>query len=328
MTTIIQILLSFFITLNTSNPSLSVDFTSQALLLHESLASVRYRLENGLQKVDQRLDSLEKQPHPDQASILDQKERRNSLERRIKDMKKADESVAEYLSSQAQEEENTDQIRPEIRENTAVGEVRLPQGGAKSGLSFDRACPAAAVDWIPSESEFMEWPARGSISAGTWYYPSGEVHLGVDIALNLYSPVRAPADGVILYASAQESSVGGYLNSKAGWPIGAGNSILMLASVEEQMYMVSFYHLSNRIQVRPGQTVRQSDLLAYSGNSGNSSGPHLHVEVFRIDSDWQDAVTYFQNTVDFSFETNWHSPAACSDYGCRVRPERVFEDDE
>lgn len=207
-------------------------------------------------------------------------------------------------------------------------EVSLPWGGAREGENYFRACPPEEIDWTPSQSEKLVLPARGSISAGTWYYPSGKVHLGMDLALNLYTPIRAPADGVILYADAPEDSTSGYPGNWSGWPLGAGNSILMLASTEEEIYAISFFHLSNRIQVRPGQQVRQSEILAYSGNSGNSSGPHLHVEVFRVDTDWQDAVSCFQKTVDFSFQTGWESPGACSEYGCRIRPEKAFDFDD
>ena len=47
-------------------------------------------------------------------------------------------------------------------------------------------------------------------------------------------------------------------------------------------YQSTFYsHLQSRSVVRAGQRVRKGQVIGYMGNTGNSTGPHLHLEVYR-----------------------------------------------
>lgn len=161
-------------------------------------------------------------------------------------------------------------------------------------------------------------------SEGTWEYSHGGLHLGVDLAAPLLQEVKAPANGIILYADAPVDSNNGYLGNMCGWPYGGGNTICMLVGVQQKLYVVSFAHLSKEIYVYPGQNVTKGTILALSGNSGNSTGPHTHVEIFALKCDLKDAIKYFVETADFSFECGFEEKATCSNYACRIRPEEIF----
>lgn len=87
-------------------------------------------------------------------------------------------------------------------------------------------------------------------------------HEGVDIGVAVGTPVRAPADGVVENVDTQ--SRGGY-----------GQRII----VRHAFGFSSVYAHLSRISVKPGDELRRGVLLGYSGNSGLSSGPHLHYEV-------------------------------------------------
>jgi len=86
-------------------------------------------------------------------------------------------------------------------------------------------------------------------------------HFGIDIALKQGTPVRATADGVVIKAE-QSSDLGYYVMLKHS----SGYSTL--------------YAHNSRLVVKQGDKVKKGDLIAYSGNLGQSSGPHLHYAIF------------------------------------------------
>ncbi len=85
-------------------------------------------------------------------------------------------------------------------------------------------------------------------------------HMALDLAVPVGTPVQATMDGKVVFA---------------GWnDQGYGNLVIL----ENGPYRLYFAHLS-QIPVEAGQWVRRGTVLGYSGNSGNSTGPHLHYEV-------------------------------------------------
>ncbi len=85
-------------------------------------------------------------------------------------------------------------------------------------------------------------------------------HFGIDFATDIGTPVYAPADGVVEYAKKK----GGY-----------GNFLLINHPFG---FKTGYGHLS-KFAVKSGTYVSKGDLVAYTGNSGRSTGPHLHYEV-------------------------------------------------
>ncbi|MCL2215563.1 MAG: M23 family metallopeptidase [Defluviitaleaceae bacterium] len=109
-------------------------------------------------------------------------------------------------------------------------------------------------------------PVTGRISspAGTRYSPiTGHVefHDGVDIAIPVGTPIVAPKDGSVV-AAGYSPSFGHFLR------IAHANGY------------TSFYAHLSRFAVTIGDVVRQGYRVAYSGNTGMSTGPHLHFGIF------------------------------------------------
>ncbi len=110
------------------------------------------------------------------------------------------------------------------------------------------------------------WPVMGRISSsfGERQDPidgeEGSFHPGIDIAAAFGTPVRAPADGIVLKASFGD----GYGREII---IDHGNGISTL-----------YGHLSG-YAVTPGERVHRGQVIGYLGDSGRSTGPHLHYEV-------------------------------------------------
>jgi len=90
-----------------------------------------------------------------------------------------------------------------------------------------------------------------------------EFHKGVDLRAKIKTPVRAPADGVVEYAGYHKSS-------------GFGNLVII---EHNYGFKTSYAHLSKKFPVKSGTFVKKGDIIAYTGNSGMSTGPHLHYEV-------------------------------------------------
>nr|WP_246359726.1 M23 family metallopeptidase [Stakelama sediminis] len=109
------------------------------------------------------------------------------------------------------------------------------------------------------------WPTTGRISTlfgAQRIYKGGQkgsYHSGIDIAVPVGTPVRAPADGVVILATAKPFTLEG--------------NLLM---VDHGMGLNSaFLHLS-KILVHVGDHVKQGQVIAYSGDTGRATGPHLH----------------------------------------------------
>jgi murein DD-endopeptidase MepM/ murein hydrolase activator NlpD len=83
-------------------------------------------------------------------------------------------------------------------------------------------------------------------------------HTGVDFAVPTGTPVLAVADGKI---------------ENANWGKAYGNQVVQ----KVEGGWVIYAHL-NAVRVKPGATVKKGQLVGESGNTGNSSGPHLHFE--------------------------------------------------
>lgn len=171
-------------------------------------------------------------------------------------------------------------------------------------------------------------------SAGTWYYDNINyigLHLGLDFAAGIGTPVYAPIGGVIVYANNPAPTNGGYLGNWVGWPYGGGNTIHMVGNVNGTTYAVTFMHLAQEnFLVSAGDVVAQGQQIAMVGNAGNSTGAHCHIEVINLgDMSVDDAVAQFSNSgADFAWGTGWNTTSTSCDVRgyapCRERPEKFF----
>lgn len=108
-------------------------------------------------------------------------------------------------------------------------------------------------------------PANGWISSGYGkrVSPFGRgivLHEGIDISLRTGSPVRATASGIVVYS---------------GWQSGYGRLVV----IDHGFGYQTKYGHNSVLKVKVGQRVKKGDIVALSGNSGDSTGPHVHYEV-------------------------------------------------
>ena len=109
------------------------------------------------------------------------------------------------------------------------------------------------------------WPVRGWVTSDFSvrldpYTGERVMHEGIDVAAGLGTPVRAPSDGTVVF-SGLEGGYGHVLVIDHGYGL-----------------KTRYGHLS-RIDVKVGEKVKRGQFVAAVGNSGRSTGPHLHYEV-------------------------------------------------
>jgi murein DD-endopeptidase MepM/ murein hydrolase activator NlpD len=109
------------------------------------------------------------------------------------------------------------------------------------------------------------WPVRGWVTSpfGNRTSPFSGIlkfHEGMDIAAQTGTPVMAPADGVVI---------------KAGFGTGYGNMV----ELSHGYGIKTLFAHNSRLNVKAGQRVKRGDVISYVGDSGSSTGPHLHYEV-------------------------------------------------
>ncbi|MFE8048370.1 murein DD-endopeptidase MepM [Brenneria goodwinii] len=145
--------------------------------------------------------------------------------------------------------------------------VRLNSGGkdyyairADDGKFYDKEGSGLARG-------FMRFPTIKQFRISSNFNPrrinpvTGRVapHKGVDFAMPVGSPVLAVGDGEVVIAK-RSGAAGNYVAIRHG-----------------RQYTTRYMHL-NRILVKPGQKVKRGDRIGLSGNTGRSTGPHLHYE--------------------------------------------------
>ncbi|EPQ8585190.1 M23 family metallopeptidase [Campylobacter upsaliensis] len=89
-----------------------------------------------------------------------------------------------------------------------------------------------------------------------------EFHPGIDLAASIGTPIYAPASGVVEFS--------GYSNN------GYGYNVILLHNFG---FKSVFAHMTRKDVVKAGDFVNKEDLIGYTGNTGLSTGPHLHYEV-------------------------------------------------
>ena len=124
---------------------------------------------------------------------------------------------------------------------------------------------------VSSGSGVLGWPVSGPVTSGfglRW----GRMHEGIDIAVAEGTPVRAAGAGTVIYA---------------GWMGGYGNLVV----VDHGNGLSTAYAHNSSLGVGVGQSVTAGQVVSYSGNTGNSTGPHVHFEV-RVNGSAVDPLGY------------------------------------
>ncbi|RIY32345.1 hypothetical protein CJP74_04905 [Psittacicella melopsittaci] len=151
-----------------------------------------------------------------------------------------------------------------------VQAVKVTQGGNSYYAFLYRGSWYDAKGQRPQQMVFNRYPFIGktpTITSG--FNPNrrhpvtGRLrpHNGIDFGLPIRTPIYAPADGRVTKVAYQARGAGRYIVIE-----------------HDRTYTTVYMHLSST-PLSVGQRVRRGQLIAYSGNSGLTTGPHLHYEI-------------------------------------------------
>ena len=198
------------------------------------------------------------------------------------------------------------------------------------------------ISVLPSSAGFTRPVPGAVISAGAWYYPAsfgGGVHLGVDYAVGRGTTITAPINGIVIVSSDSCPSTG-YLGNGCPWDgtgvAAGGNQVIMIGSATDSngvshVYGVSFFHMQSGSPRGTG-VVMQGEYIGQVGSSGNSTGPHCHIELYYLgEGDMADIQSdYLYRNYSFSFNCGWmyYGLNRLCENGvgapCRLNPQHYF----
>ena len=151
-------------------------------------------------------------------------------------------------------------VLTQVREQRGILEDDL------ASLEAEQAKVAAALQGSPAPGPVKQgsgqliWPLSGPVVGAFGEARPGHTHAGIDIAVPEGTPIRAADSGRV----ALMGYVGGYGN---------------YTCVQHTGSLSTCYAHQSRFATSNGANVSQGQVIGYSGNTGNSTGPHLHFEV-------------------------------------------------
>ncbi|EID45507.1 murein hydrolase activator EnvC family protein [Parageobacillus thermoglucosidasius] len=192
---------------------------------------------------------------------------------------KKQEAAVRYQLQQLMEKKRAEEAakrRAAASHTSSSGSGSIYSGGSSSSRSESNVPPVTS-------GAFMR-PANGPVTSGFGYrsFGGGEFHAGIDIGKRgAVVPVVAAADGYVFRS---------YFSSSYG------NVIFITHVINGQVYTTVYAHLEARL-AGEGQAVRKGQVIGYMGNTGRSTGPHLHFELHR--GQWNPAKSNAVNPLDY-----------------------------
>ncbi|PTK01904.1 peptidoglycan DD-metalloendopeptidase family protein [Mammaliicoccus sciuri] len=112
--------------------------------------------------------------------------------------------------------------------------------------------------WLPWKNILQTF---GHYTGGLMF--NGGRHYGIDFGMPTGTPIKALTAGKI---------------SQAGWVSGGGGNQVTLDEANGKWFQWYMHMKNGGVKVKKGQKVQAGDILGYSGNTGNSTTPHLHIQ--------------------------------------------------
>lgn len=244
-------------------------FISNYFLITEVAQADAEILEN-IEKQKQEIEQAKTNLENSKKELDTSKAQKQSMSTQLQTAKDEKSKYVSQLSAEEQElQKEIDQLTEDNRK--ILNEIKIAQEKYKKQLedlqnsANNKPSNGGSNGGSSSGSGIFIRPVNGGTITCNGYYSSGKFHGAIDYAINSGTPVYAAADGVVMSIKSLTSSYGTHV-------------VIQHANGLQTWYA---HGTPGSVCVSLGQTVRQGQQIMKSGNSGNSSGPHLHFEVRR-----------------------------------------------
>src|SRR5699024_1889643 len=201
-----------------------------------------------------------------------EKEAREKAAREKAEIEKAEQEQAEQENQDSNQEEQDNKQQEEAsteQKSVSAGSTKSSSpDDSSSGTSSDSNSDKSSIP-EPSGAAKFSYPTSVGITAG-YVHRWGSLHACVDFGVGVGTPVSAAASGVVVSTNTEND---GQMN-------GYGNVVLVAHSINGTTYTTLYAHLSS-ISVSAGDKVSRGQTIGASGNTGQSTGPHLHFEIHK-----------------------------------------------
>jgi len=157
-----------------------------------------------------------------------------------------------------------------FQDQTIISSMNRSLDRLKTEVSIQERSFQELVEYLEDQKSLLAstpsiWPVKGWLTSTFGYRSSPftgrrELHKGLDIATRSGTPVIAPADGLVVFAGRE----GGF-----------GNMII----IDHGYGITTRYGHCSSLEAKLGQKIKRGDVVARVGNTGRSTGPHVHYEV-------------------------------------------------
>lgn len=148
---------------------------------------------------------------------------------------------------------------------------------------------------LSNEEVLLSWPLDAHTITAGWYYSDGSPHRAIDLRAAVGTPVYAAEDGTVDWVQAWDGKSTGGNQSY-------GNLVRIHHADYKGRKLQTLYAHLKESKVKYGQAVKEGELIGYSGNTGNSKGPHLHFEV-RMEGVRYNPLNWLDSNFDIASES-------------------------
>ncbi len=213
-----------------------------------------------IQKQKEDIENIKKELETNKAEVVTAKAEIEGVATELKSAKaEKDKQVAQLSAEEQAIQANLD----EYNESSKAIEAQIAKLEKELAEQNKPITPPASGGNVVTGSGTLQKPVTTGYVSATWYYPSGGYHGAIDYALPSGNPIYAAADGIVVATGNLSYGYGTYV-------------VIRHTSIGLETWYA--HGTKGSISVSVGQSVSRGQKIMLSGNTGNSTGPHLHFE--------------------------------------------------